>query len=128
MELHLKRIFKGSEYIIGRLHIERDKLCDTLEPSLTRKAHPAIPAGRYKVVPHPSARFKGIRPLLENVPGRSAILIHEGNYPKDTQGCILVGQNSVKGMVTSSKATLAKLMPLIKDAWKKGEQVWITID
>lgn len=70
----------------------------------------------------------GDRPLLENVPGRSAILIHEGNYPKDTLGCILTGNNSVKGMVTKSKATLKKIMPMLEYYWKRNEEIWITIE
>lgn len=31
-------------------------------------------------------------PLVCNVPGRSEILFHIGNYPKDTLGCVLVGE------------------------------------
>lgn len=54
-----------------------------------------IPPGVYNCVPHgwePNSPVKFKRTWrLENVPGRSAILIHAGNTAVDTHGCILVG-------------------------------------
>lgn len=50
-----------------------------------------IPMGTYDCVPHNSARFKNIYRLLD-VPGRSGILIHIGNYLKEIEGCILPGR------------------------------------
>jgi hypothetical protein len=39
----------------------------------------------------PSPRFGRDLIELSDVPGRSEILIHPGNYPRDTQGCVLLG-------------------------------------
>lgn len=49
-----------------------------------------IPAGEYKCVPYSGAKYKNVY-HVQNVPNRSAILIHWGNTEKDTEGCILLG-------------------------------------
>lgn len=56
--------------------------------------------------------------MVMNVPKRSGILIHEGNFPQDTKGCILVGTNDKVGQVSFSKATLSSLMSKMKNAEK----------
>jgi len=50
----------------------------------------AIPYGQYSVVP---STFKGKPGFYEvaNVPGRTYIKIHTGNYDDDTTGCFLPG-------------------------------------
>lgn len=42
------------------------------------------------------------------------IRIHSGNTSSDTEGCILVGQNLVKGKVLNSRATYNKLLELLE--------------
>jgi hypothetical protein len=57
-----------------------------------------IPAGRYTCRPYSSPKFPNVYEVT-GVPGRSAILIHSGNYAGDTDkgflsdvlGCILLG-------------------------------------
>lgn len=49
-----------------------------------------IPTGEYKLKPYDSPT-KGPVLSVEEVPGRTEIEIHAGNYPHDTHGCILVG-------------------------------------
>ena len=52
---------------------------------------------------------------------------HVGNKAEDTQGCILVGENRVKGMVVNSRVWLHRLMLKINEAQQKEENIWITI-
>lgn len=128
MIVKVDRVYHGRHYIIGHLYVDGTKFCDTLEPPLTRKEYPGILPGRYKLVSYPSARFKGIRPLVDGVPGRTGILIHEGNCVADTKGCILVGINSKVGQVLASKATLSQLMTVLRAAWKLKDDVWLEVD
>ena len=89
--------------------------------------HTAIPEGSYRVLVTFSPRFKKWLPYLQGVPGFEGIRIHAGNYPDDTQGCILVGENRLKGMVVNSRIWLTRLMKRIDEAQQQGETVWITI-
>ena len=87
----------------------------------------AIPEGSYRVLITKSRRFKEWLPYVQGVPGFEGIRIHAGNYPDDTQGCILVGENKVKGMVVNSRIWLHRLMKRIQEAENQGEGIWITI-
>jgi hypothetical protein len=97
----------------------------------------AIPYGRYEITmkvqsPKYSQRAsyawcKGYLPRLLNVPHFDGILIHAGNTSEDSSGCVLCGENKVKGQVINSMATLKRLYPMLKKASDKGEKIWITI-
>jgi len=82
-----------------------------------------IPTGTYQVVPRFSPKFKNHFHVLD-VPGRSYILIHPGNYFTQILGCILVGENHTDinkdgyKDVTNSKTTLAKLLKLAPEGFK----------
>ncbi len=109
--------------------------CDTLEPTWRDyrnggrkiKGRSAIPEGRYAVVITWSPRLKEWLPLLLGVPMFSGIRIHSGNTAKDTEGCILVGQNLKRGMVLNSRIWLKRLKDKIVEAKARGEGVWITV-
>ena len=122
--LTLTRIAKRTDYTIGRLEDENGvKICDTLEPTwrdykggelkVPRKS--AVPEGTYPVVITKSKKFGKYLPLLVGVPGFEGVRIHSGNTVNDTEGCILVGQNLIKGKVLLSRLTLEKLMRLIEN-------------
>ena len=91
------------------------------------KGTTAIPEGTYPLLVTKSPRFKEWLPYLKGVPDFEGIRIHAGNYPDDTQGCILVGENRVKGMVVNSRIWLHRLMNRIQAAENQGEGIWITI-
>ena len=135
MKLTLKRIALRSTYTIGRLYVDGNYFCDTLEDTVRdlnkngkfdngeKKvyAKTAIPYGTYEIKWTYSPRFKKYTPQLMNVPSFSGIRIHAGNSSTDTEGCLLLGQNKKVGMVLNSRATINKFYPMIKEACSKGK-------
>lgn len=153
MELTLKRMFKGPEYTIGHLYVNGVYECDTLEDvdrGLTSNmtiqeiaakklyGKTAIPAGTYRIDMNTvSPKFKdkswarfcgGKLPRLLEVKGYSGVLIHVGNKPEDTSGCILVGDNKIKGQVINSTSTFQQLYHLMLKAGAGGESITIKIE
>lgn len=153
MELKLKRIALRETYTIGKLYIEGVYFCDTLEDKVRdynkdgdlndpneQKVYgkTAIPYGRYEITmkvqsPKYSQRAsyawcKGYLPRLLNVPHFDGILIHSGNDETHSLGCLLVGENKVKGKVINSMETLKRLYRILKSASDSGEKIWITIE
>lgn len=153
MEIKVKRKWKKEAYTIGKMYIDGEYVCDTLEDKdrgLTSnmsvaqicgvKVHgeTAIPTGRYLVdMKTVSPRFggraqylfcKGRLPRLCNTPGYQGVLIHIGNTAKDTDGCILVGENKAVGQVLNSTSTFRKVYAKLKAADERGERIWITIE
>lgn len=148
MRLKLHRHYKGPEYTIGKLYIDGEYFCDTIEDvdrglfqnmpldyikKIKIPSKTAIPTGCYKItLDVQSPKYsktkqyefcKGYLPRLLNVPGFEGILIHIGNYHTNSAGCILVGYNTKKGMVCNSTATFKKLYEKLKSATDE-----ITID
>lgn len=153
MKLKVERRWPKPTYTIGVLFIDGLRYCETLEdtdrglkqtdPSTYIKARKvagetAIPKGTYGVamnVTSPkyasNAWFwnfcRGKMPRLLAVPGFDGILIHPGSTAIDTRGCILVGKNTRKGMLTESRATFQQIYKLMKAAADKGEEISIEI-
>lgn len=146
MEILLKRIARKERYTIGHLYINGKRFCDTLEdhdrlyygkPKVNGET--AIPCGRYEVLLNVySPRFGakepykslcgGCVPLINNVPNFTGVRIHCGNRPTETDGCVLVGINSVEGMVLDSRKTFTNLMKkYLIPARQRKEKVYITI-
>jgi hypothetical protein len=126
MKLFIERKYRKTRYIIGRMYINGTYVADTLEPP-EMKAGGCIPAGTYRVRMQYSMKFGKSMPRIENVPYRSGILIHAGNTPDDTKGCILVGHNTQPGKVMLSQRTLNPIIRKIMKSEMQGEPVVITI-
>ena len=134
MKLTLKRIALRSTYTIGRLYVDGNYFCDTLEDTVRdlnkngkfdngeKKvyAKTAIPYGTYEIKWTYSPRFKKYTPQLMNVPSFEGIRIHSGNTSSDTEGCLILGENKQVGKVLNSRATINKFYPIIKKACSKG--------
>lgn len=127
MKLKLTREVLSETATLGMLEVDGEFYCDTLEPPISASDHPAIPLGKYKISLYPSRHFRRLCPLLEDVPGRSAILIHEGNFVKHTFGCILTGRRIDGEQLTDSKPISQVLTRWIRDSIKAGELVEIEI-
>ncbi len=91
------------------------------------KGATAIPAGRYRVIITPSARFKRLLPRLVDVPGFEGILIHPGNDAGDTEGCILPGMQHDDRNVWQSKIAFDKWNDEITLSLLAGDQVWLDV-
>lgn len=153
MELKLKRIALRDTYTIGRLYVDNHYFCDTCEDKVRDLnkdgdlndagegkvyGKTAIPYGRYEVtmkVKSPKFSQKaaynwcsGYLPRLLNVPHFEGILIHAGNSADSSAGCLIVGENKIKGQVINSMSTLKKLVPILKRASDNGEKIWISIE
>lgn len=131
MNLLLKRIALKPEYTIGKLYIDGQYFCDTLEDTVrdTKIAgKTAIPEGTYQVIVNRSPKFKRDLPRLLNVPNFEGILIHRGNTPNDTSGCILVGENKVKGKVINSTKYETLLTSILKSNLQQGRKAAITVE
>ena len=124
--LVLKRIFQNDKYTIGKLYLDDTYLCDTLEPPKYVN-HPCIDKGTYRIGYQYSNKFGRNMPFLLSVNGRVGIMIHTGNYPKDTQGCILVGRNLQKGSVSNSKKTFDNVNSIIQGVVNLTGSATITV-
>lgn len=99
------------ESTIGKLFINGERFCDTLEnPWLDNQRNiSCIPEGQYKVrlrLARESATRDYLHLLVQDVPNRDWILFHRGNTAKDTSGCILVGNGREQDIVENSRLAM----------------------
>lgn len=155
MELTLKRIALRNECTIGKLYVDGEYVCDTIEDTVRDldkdgkfangevkiPGKTAIPYGRYEVtmkVKSPkysnfskyswAKKYDGYLPRLLNVPHFDGVLIHPGNTADDSEGCLLVGENKVVGKVINSVNTFSRLMDdYLVPAKKRNERIFMVI-
>lgn len=136
MDIKLHRFEFGTTYTIGKLYLDGEFQCFTLEDKVREvEGQPvsqwkiqdktAIPKGTYNVVFTFSNRFQRVLPLVENVEGFTGIRIHSGNSDVDTDGCILVGTTWMGGdFIHNSQLALGRLLPLLQ----KADSLSLTIE
>lgn len=100
MKVKIIRFKKGYKATLGELYINDEFFCFTLEREWldNKRCVSCIPAGEYSCKPYSSPKIKGVIKYknvtqVTNVPNRSKVLVHAGNYYLDTLGCILVGDS-----------------------------------
>ena len=92
---------------VGELFLNGERICDTLENSWqdNQRNISCIPEGVYPVrlrLPRESATRDYLHLLVQEVPNRDFILVHRGNFPSQTQGCLLVGLGTEQDVVHNS--------------------------
>ena len=142
MKLRLERKYKKERYTIGKLYINGKPFCETLEDKdrglkkempeeqlskMKVKGETAIPSGTSNVIIIYSPKYKKPMPLLLGVPAYEGVRIHSGNTHRDTEGCILVGENKEVGKVLNSRYTYNKLFAKLQAAVDRGETITLDI-
>lgn len=145
LELIDFRKYFGEKYTIGRFYVVDKYICDTMEP-VVRELHDlnhngtftdpgegkimgrtAIPCGRYKITMEMFLKHNRLTPMLHNVYGFTETFIHAGKDVTWTAGCILVGENKIKGQLVNYEYWETTISNMVSDAIKSGQEVWLTV-
>lgn len=130
MQVTIQRKKPNNICTFGELTIDYGpRFCYTLERLPTDPEHPSIPAGEYQASIYWSPHLHHQVLLLLDVPGRSEIEIHNGNYVGDSHGCILVGLelSEENHAVFSSLSALSQLLPRCVAAQAHGQPIRISV-
>ena len=131
MLIEVKRLYKKADYTIGKMYIDGEYFCDTLEDTdrdlkqeyslaelkeMKEYGKTAIPTGEYIVTITYSNRFKKMMPLINDVPAFSGVRMHPLNTSKETEGCIGVGicDDPNKDWIRDSRKTYNELMRILE--------------
>lgn len=118
MNIYLHRFKQDAAGTFGLLVLDNKPLCVTCEDPWNDNQNniSCVPEGTYQCVAHNGAKYKNVW-RLENVPGREAVLIHNGNTISNTEGCILVGEKlgylAGRQAILNSVVTLNKLREIL---------------
>lgn len=142
MEIKVIRKYKKTDYTIGQMLINGIDFCQTCEDkdrglrqdmplSQLKKmkiyGQTAIPTGTYDVTVYFWPKYRKNYPMLKNVPAYTGILIHGGKNQNSSLGCILIGENKIKGGLINCEKYVREITKKCEDAIKRGERVTITI-
>lgn len=99
-QIVITRFYEDDNCTLSRVEVFRKELvysCYGLElPWKNNERRVSrVPANHYEASFHKSPRFGDVV-KIHNVPDRSNILFHVGNWPKDSLGCILLGTDFSK--------------------------------
>lgn len=129
MKILVKRTY-GVNGTNGDLLVDGQKICHTIElpwlGNMPRKS--CIPEGSYPVVQRASQKY-GRHLLVQDVPGRSLILIHPANTAlTELAGCIApVTTLAGEGRGLRSRLAFEKLRDMAYAAIGRGEMVTMLI-
>lgn len=124
MLVKLVRVESSDEGTFGTLTFEGFKFATAELPwENNAKGQSCVPLGEYHCIWHNSPRFGNCYELLD-VPGRSHVLIHPGNFAgnepawqSDVEGCILLGER--RGVLKNAKGKAQKCVTASRAALEK---------
>ena len=100
--------------VLGKLYLNAEFYGHTLELAWkdNKKRISCIPKGVYEVKKRNTekSKYKYEHLHILDVPDRELILMHIGNYPKNSKGCILLGNTRALNFVGDSRKAFYKLM------------------
>lgn len=130
-QILMRRFSNNSTCTRGELMIHTTKF-QTLEPSKV-----IIPDGEYLVRLSLSPTFSkkypytvnldGKVPEIIGISGHSGLRIHVGNYPSDTKGCILIGEQGTDCSVINSSLAYRKFCANLSLLMNDNPNVFFTI-
>lgn len=145
MMIDIHRYKDDGDATLGMMCIDGIPVCYTLEDEgrdIKIPGETCIPSGQYEIILRKhggfhnryASKFDYHEGMLElvGVPNFTNILIHIGNYERNTDGCILVGATGgveADGTlcVWQSTKAYANIYPKILAALNAGETVMLTI-
>ena len=134
MQIKLARTWKNPVCTTGQISIDGEpryfslELPELFEGQSNVNDKCCIPVGTYKVTRFFSPKRQYFVGLLHDVPGRSMIEMHIGNFPHDTDGCILLGMRRINDYeIAESAVAFESFMEELTNALASEQTVEITI-
>jgi len=139
MQILVDRYLSSNEATLSRIYINGEFECFGLEDEFREqkvRGETRIPAGAYKVAMRTEGgfhtryskdrRFRDIHTgmlWIRDVPNFEYILIHVGNFEKDTDGCLLVGatRDEERMCVYRSSEAYRKFYLKVRSAAERGQ-------
>lgn len=127
----VQRFSHDSVCTLSRIYFD-DMVFYGLEPS-----KPIVEDGNYLLTLTYSPRFSGKFPynglhgsqvpLINGVAGHSGVRIHVGNYPSDTDGCLLIGNSCSHAFLKDSAKAYRTLLKRMSEIEKVNPNVFYVI-
>lgn len=122
MKIEVRRLYLRDTWTIGEVFVDGAHECFSLEDRANYPGEDkvpgetAIPCGTFRIEWRASPHFGKSMPYLTHVPNFYGVMIHPGNTPKDTRGCLLVGKYAdlSAGRVLESKLAFESLCAKMK--------------
>ncbi len=110
MEITVLRDTYTDQSVTSEVLLNRVQKWYGIEPPNRPQKPCCIPAGTYLVVLGHSEHFDMTVPIVQGVAGFSGIEIHPGNFPRDTHGCLCIGEDRGPNDVIQSRVAFDELM------------------